>query len=1546
MPMNIDRLEVTIEAQAQSAIHQLDTLSKSLENVANALRPAAHNANLYKNALGRLAGTMAAINGTTADLSVNMRATATVSTKLNTTSGSLNSSFKTLSGTLSKVASGFKSLVSGIGKVSSGFGKLIATQIPGLNMFLKTSSGVDRMGLSFKNLLRAIIPFYGIRGVFNWLKDAVEMSSQLTEIQNVVDVTFGNMRNTMEEFANTSIASFGMGPLLAKQVGSRFQAMSVAMGLQNSAVKEAGQNLQKTGIAFGDAYSKGADSVAEMSIQLTQLAGDLASFYDKDQEQVAKAMEAIWTGQTRAMRQFGIDLTQATLQEWALTQGIDANMKTMTQAEKTLLRYQYVMAHTTAAQGDFARTANTWANQIRMLRQNFALLGSTIGSVVINAFKPLITWLNNAMIKVNAFVITIANALGKIFGWTIESTGGGMDPGEEEEAALGGIADGADDAAGSLGKAKDAAEELKASVLGFDQLNKLTDVTGSNGNGGNGSGNGSGSGSGSADGTAGNYSIVKTDNLLEKYMSDINGLYGLGQYISDALSDVLENINWNKVYQKARNFGTGLALFLNGLITPRLFDALGTTIANALNTKLQFLNSFGTFFDWTNFGTSLGTGIRAFFLNYDWELDADTFVKFSNGIFTALNAALDEIPFSTIGVNLKLKMLRKLQGFDWNTAFIVFNKFGTDLADFLEGLITPELFDELGKTIANAVGAGIEGAKSFAENMIDSKLGESIGTAINSFFSNAKTEDWASALNAWAELILTQAINAVSTVSWTKVGEKIGTFLRSLKWRFHLRNVGSLLGEAINACIDLAKGIIDPDGLETPFTEALDKIKGAINDLETKVDWAGLSNAISKVVRALSPIGIGFAQGFVDVFVNIGGLGIATLNTIKDLFNALGDFLNNIPDGVLEKLGEHLGKVAGALTIIGGINGLAGILNTIFGGGPSSNVATGSGTGFVIGTFFKNIKTKVQEAGKLIKSADEGLGLPGIGITVGGGLVLGKDIQQIGENAMNGEDLWKGILPDTSQFEDKLKEAEKYRDPEKDWVSNFLFPDADISKSLGIDAKSVEGLYGVIDKLNTELGFTSEQMQTLTGIVDAGAESRENFSVVAGKIKDKLNEWGINASTLNGHTGQLKVMLQQMGYTGEEADKIIGLLKWDTGEFAGILESLGIHLNTDTDGLTSMKGAAEQAGNTLKDKVKGMFKDTADEAEDAGDKTDDFKDSLSSASASGVLEVIKMAIIKKTAEKIGKSFEEASKDAKSLPDAIKEAAKSGKSNAEELGGNIGEGLDEGMESWVEKVRKSGGDLAMAASGGVSRHLEIQSPSKLMTKYGEYTGEGLAKGMKNKRTAVGDAAKELCDKIKNTIGNNKATFEQAGKDIIGYIKDGMGKVSLAGKAKSILGEISFTSFNISMRQAGKDAINAFVEGMKLVHIPQLNVTFTPTVKVNNGKPTVTGKPTIQLMAAGGYANVGELFFARESGPELVGRMGSRTAVANNSQITEGIKQAVIQGLMEVNMRSGASAGSDNTPYMINATLYTQDNEVLARAVEKGNLKRADRYINRY
>lgn len=285
----------------------------------------------------------------------------------------------------------------------------------------------------------------------------------------------------------------------------------------------------------------------------------------------------------------------------------------------------------------------TWANQVRILGQSFEQLGGIIGGVLINAFKPFLAALNQVMQRVIQFAQTVANALGKIFGWTFEISGGGTISDDFED-----IATSTEDTAGNLDDAADSMKKLNKYIAAWHEVNNMT--TSDSGAGSGGSGGGGGAGGLGATGDIGR--LVKTDSLLDQYESEIDSLYELGEYIGKVLTDAMNSINWPAIYESARNFGTGLAQFMNGLISPELFGALGRTIAGSLNTALWFLNSYGTEFDWTDFGLSIATGINEFFRTFDFKLLANTINVWAKGILDTAITALDNVNWKQIGTQI------------------------------------------------------------------------------------------------------------------------------------------------------------------------------------------------------------------------------------------------------------------------------------------------------------------------------------------------------------------------------------------------------------------------------------------------------------------------------------------------------------------------------------------------------------------------------------------------------------------------------------------------------------------------------------------------------------------------------------------------------------------------------------------------------------------------------------------------------------------------------------------------------------------------------
>lgn len=610
--------------------------------------------------------------------------------------------------------------------------------------FSNTTKSIKSTRSGFRGLASTIGKFYAtywmVMRAVGKIGSAVDLASQLTEVQNVVDTTFGDMASKVDDFTKTSIQDFGMSELTVKQISSRFQALGTSIGISSEQVANGTAVANKALMSQNNTLYKTTDSMADMSLNLTRLAGDMASFYDVDQADVAKSLQSIFSGTIAPLRRYGLDLTQATLSEWAMKNGLDANIKSMTQAEKVLLRYNYVMANTQAAQGDFAKTANTWANSVRVLKQEFQAWGSIIGSVIINALKPFVQALNKVMLKVISFTRTVADALGAIFGWTIEISGGGATVDGMED-----IADGVGDIGDNADSSNKKAQKLKKTLLSIDEIHALDDNSDSGSGGGSGSGGSGGGGAGSGV----NSSLKKTDGLIEKYKSSIKDLYSLGKYIGDALASAMESIDWKKIYQKADNFGKGLADFLNGLISPRLFYDLGATIAGSLNTALHFLNSFGTTFDWTNFGLSIANGINGFFENFDFALLAKTINAWVQGIYTMLTTAIKNVSWKDVlkGItdflsNLDIKTVEIIVG-----TLLIKKIISPKLGSVALAFIGKSLSKAIAQAIASKIGfelvegAGIGTAIMQAFKTIFASLSTNLGLLIEGLFSGLSLGD-------------------------------------------------------------------------------------------------------------------------------------------------------------------------------------------------------------------------------------------------------------------------------------------------------------------------------------------------------------------------------------------------------------------------------------------------------------------------------------------------------------------------------------------------------------------------------------------------------------------------------------------------------------------------------------------------------------------------------------------------------------------------------------------------------------------------------------
>ena len=232
-------------------------------------------------------------------------------------------------------------------------------------------SGDKFLGLFKKIATSAIVAKVG-KALVDLGKKSIEAASDLAEVQNVVDVTFGSASKAIDHWAKDAISQFGLTETQAKQFTSTLGAM-----------------MKSSGVA--------GDDIVKMSTDLAGLAADMASFYNLDFETAFQKIRSGISGETEPLKQLGINMSVANLEAYALTQGITKSFDAMSQGEKTMLRYQYIMQATSDAQGDFARTSDGFANSTRKFESQIDQLETTLG----NAFMPTI---EKAMNSVSALV--------------------------------------------------------------------------------------------------------------------------------------------------------------------------------------------------------------------------------------------------------------------------------------------------------------------------------------------------------------------------------------------------------------------------------------------------------------------------------------------------------------------------------------------------------------------------------------------------------------------------------------------------------------------------------------------------------------------------------------------------------------------------------------------------------------------------------------------------------------------------------------------------------------------------------------------------------------------------------------------------------------------------------------------------------------------------------------------------------------------------------------------------------------------------------------
>nr|DAG47034.1 MAG TPA: minor tail protein [Caudoviricetes sp.] len=291
-------------------------------------------------------------------------------------------------------------------------------------------------------------------------KECIELGSNLAEVQNVVDVTFTAMSDKVNEFAKNAMTSAGLSETMAKQYVGTFGAMSKSFGFSEQ-----------------QAY--------DMSTALTQLTGDVASFYNISQDLAYIKLKSVFTGETETLKDLGVVMTQTALDQYALANGYGKTTSAMTEQEKVALRLAFVQKQLSAASGDFVRTSGSWANQVRVMQLQLQSLKATVGQGLINLFTPVLKVINILLGKLatlaNAFKSFTELITGKKSSGQTGTSGAGLagtDAIADTADQYGEAADNAEKLAGATNDTADATKKATKAAKGYlsplDEINNYS----------------------------------------------------------------------------------------------------------------------------------------------------------------------------------------------------------------------------------------------------------------------------------------------------------------------------------------------------------------------------------------------------------------------------------------------------------------------------------------------------------------------------------------------------------------------------------------------------------------------------------------------------------------------------------------------------------------------------------------------------------------------------------------------------------------------------------------------------------------------------------------------------------------------------------------------------------------------------------------------------------------------------------------------------------------------------------------------------------------
>lgn len=775
-------------------------------------------------------------------------------------------------------------------------------------------NGVSAIKQSFNGLGSAVKKIglliggaFAVGKLVQFGKECVELGSDLAEVQNVVDVTFTTMSDKVNEFAKNAMTSAGLSETMAKRYVGTFGAMSKSFGFSES-----------------QAY--------DMSTALTQLTGDVASFYNISQDLAYIKLKSVFTGETETLKDLGVVMTQSALDQYALANGYGKTTSAMTEQEKVALRFAFVQEQLSAASGDFIRTSDSWANQVRVMQLQLQSLKATVGQGLINIFTPVLKVINILLGKLatlaNAFKSFTELITGKKSSGQTSGSGAGLagtDAIADTADQYGQAADNAEklaDATNDNAKAtKKANKETKNYLSSLDEVHKATSTGSNSSSTPSSSGGSGGTGNSGLPSSVGNVdygNLAEGETALDKISDSAKKLADLLKKLWKPFQDAWKkegkntidaaNIALSGIAKLAKSVGKSLVeVWTNGTGTTMLTTMLKIA-QNVLKTVGNIASGFADAWSKNNVGTQIIQNIAdalVVVMQFVEKIAEDTATWAAN---------LDFYPLLESISNLT------------STFAPILESIGNVLEWIYNNIVLPMLKWVIEVGLPTVINLVSDLAGFFADHQT---IIEAFGAALIGAFAAAKIAGLASRI---AGSITTVASFIKGLIALMTGSSGIMGGIKAIATAI---GPGGIFIAAITACI--AIGVLlykNWDKIKEVAGEVWDWIKNKTSTFVNAIS-SSLKNLASKIVTIWDNVKSSAYQKWTAIWSTVGNLVERIKNGIVEKFTSAKNKVVDIFGGIKDTIRKILNKVIGIVnSAIGTVNSAIGGIESAFSFGP------------------------------------------------------------------------------------------------------------------------------------------------------------------------------------------------------------------------------------------------------------------------------------------------------------------------------------------------------------------------------------------------------------------------------------------------------------------------------------------------------------------------------------------------------------------------------------------------------------------------------------